>query len=65
MISTYGLLSDLGLDQLQHPQNRVILTLKDNSHFTQHNHDTCTTDSQSKNNNTFAFEEAHTEGMHP
>ena len=40
------------------------LTVKDNSCFTQHNHNMCTTDSQSKNNNTFTFEEAHTDGMH-
>ena len=41
------------------------LALKENSHFTWHNYDMCITDSELKNNNTSAFEDACTNGMCP
>ena len=50
---TYGLLLDLGLDQLPHPLLIDRFTLKVNSCFTQHNKNMCTIRSQSRNNSTF------------
>ena len=66
VISTYGLLSDLGLDQWKHPWTDWLICSEGPIATSHSKAITCVQlHSQLQNNNTFTFEEACTEGIHP